>query len=377
MIEILHLSHTNIISDKRIVKELNAIAEISNEKFIRAVGLRHNKIFKDIDNEINPTIDVLSIECGVYSFISKLPRLLRLIILGPILIYIEMILLFYKAALDRKWTIIHCHDALLLPLATFLSIKNNSKLIYDAHELESETNRISRLGKIYVLIAEKFSWDKIYAVITVSKGIGDWYANKYSYKNIKIVMNSPEFKCCKLNLNETNSKSVNYVYVGLMSRGRGIESLLEHFKSNASNNITFIGDGEMFEDIEYNSKLCENIKILKPMNHDDMMVELLNYDVGLCLIPESTSLSDYFALPNKIFEYIFAGLYVFSTNLPEVKTLLSNTKSGRVISSNDLNEIHLLEDVITESRYQGVVEHYDWNSQSKKLISLYMEIINP
>jgi glycosyltransferase involved in cell wall biosynthesis len=376
MIEILHLSHTNITSDKRIAKELNVIAKINCGKYIRAVGLEHNKIFKDISNQIDSDINVVNINSRLFLFISKLPRILRLIIFGPILIYIEMMVLFYKAVSDRRWSIIHCHDALLLPLATFLSIRYNSKLIYDAHELESETNGISMLEKAYVLIIEKLSWERIHAVITVSNAICEWYRNKYGSKIIEVIMNSPDYTYCKVSIGKIRNKSISYVYVGLMTRGRGIDGLLQYFTLNTTSTLTFIGDGELFDEIEQHSKLCKNIKILKPMKHDDMMIELLKYDVGVCIIPECTSLSDYFSLPNKVFEYMFAGLHIISTDLPEIRKLLYDNKCGNVIEGNDFSGIHISEDVYSKFRYLGAIENLGWTSQGKKLTNLYLDIIN-
>ncbi|MCL4550864.1 MAG: glycosyltransferase, partial [Bacteroidetes bacterium] len=62
--------------------------------------------------------------------------------------------------------------------------------------------------------------------------------------------------------------------------------------------------------------------------------ELINYtaggDIGLSLI-ENISVSYYHALPNKMFEYIMAGLPVLASDLPQMKKIIETYKVGECI----------------------------------------------
>ncbi|MDZ7765466.1 MAG: glycosyltransferase [Melioribacteraceae bacterium] len=68
-------------------------------------------------------------------------------------------------------------------------------------------------------------------------------------------------------------------------------------------------------------------------------------DVGVCLI-ENISISYYHALPNKLFEYIMAGIPVISSSLPQMKKIVEQYNVGVCVDlekttdvSNDLNEM--------------------------------------
>ena len=68
-----------------------------------------------------------------------------------------------------------------------------------------------------------------------------------------------------------------------------------------------------------------------------MVSYLEQCDYGLCLI-EDVSLSDQLSMPNKLFEYMQAGLPVVASDLPEIASTVRDTGIGILvdISLDDL-----------------------------------------
>ena len=90
-----------------------------------------------------------------------------------------------------KPDIIHCHDAISLIPCFLLNINRKTKIIYDAHELESDKNGQSKLFKFITLFFESIMWKKINLLISVSPSIINWYKDKYGFKKSLLLLNKP------------------------------------------------------------------------------------------------------------------------------------------------------------------------------------------
>ncbi|MDX1700370.1 MAG: hypothetical protein R3250_07115, partial [Melioribacteraceae bacterium] len=72
-------------------------------------------------------------------------------------------------------------------------------------------------------------------------------------------------------------------------------------------------------------------------------------DLGLALI-ENISISYYYALPNKLFEYIMAGVPVLSSNLPQMKIIIDTYGVGRYADPENKGEIiSLLKEMLNDT----------------------------
>ena len=58
-------------------------------------------------------------------------------------------------AIRQKPDLIHCHDVLVLPLGVIVKLITRAKLIYDAHELESDRNGLSKFDGFLTLHFER------------------------------------------------------------------------------------------------------------------------------------------------------------------------------------------------------------------------------
>ena len=98
------------------------------------------------------------------------------------------------------------HDTLVLPIGMLVSFLTGAKLVYDAHELESDKNGQSSLLSREILWTETIYWPRIDTQISVSPSVLFWYNKELGLKRNALILNAsfdarwPESETCVLRL---------------------------------------------------------------------------------------------------------------------------------------------------------------------------------
>ena len=79
------------------------------------------------------------------------------------------------------------------------------------------------------------------------------------------------------------------------------------------------------------AKQNNNIFFHPPVEHNKVVRIVRSADYGLCFI-EEVSLSDFYCLPNKLFEYAFAGVYALASDFPEISNVVKRFRLGTTVS---------------------------------------------
>lgn len=372
---VVHVSHTDIRVDSRILKEMEAISEWNNGK-VFAVGVEAKR-----DSLIENQTDIKTLRLYTKKF-TLLPR--------PIRYAFNLIELFIKAfshIMKKKPKVIHCHDTLVLPIGVIAKFfRKDLKLIYDAHELESNKNGQGKTLAKMTLLVEKMSWRYVDAYITVSQSIHDWYAKEFGVKMGEVILNSPKFLDSSITFSdseldlrkrfEIGEDSLLFIYIGMLGEGRGIDTYLEVFRDDSCpHHLVFLGDGVLADKILSVANVCKRVHRIPAVEHKKVVPIAMSADVGLCMI-EPVSLSDYYSLPNKLFEYSFANLKILASNFPEMRDFVERNNIGATAKNNKED---ILEKVTKWKSYQldgpSNLSAYSWDEQCRKLIKLYKEVV--
>ncbi len=376
---ILHLTHTDINSDSRILKEMNCISNSNNTWVVSGIGVQ-------LDEETHGTQENSSLNIYSIDLMSRrwrsLPTPLR-----HTCSLVELTTKMVFKAIKLKPKVIHCHDILVLPLGVIVKFFTGAKLIYDAHELESDRNGLSKtLGKL-TLFVEKLFWRFIDALIVVSPSIEKWYKDNIGEKYSKIILNAPIVSESEINYDKSylrekfsiHPDSKIFLYIGILGKGRGIELILEAFKNaDIESSLVFLGYGELSNELKDLALRHSNIHVHDAVPHAQVTAVAKSADVGLCFI-QNVSLSDYYCLPNKLFEYAFSEIPVLASNFPDISNVVNNYHLGvcsDLTPKSTYKAIKKFED-LNELPKINLENLYDltWAAQEEKILELYKEIL--
>ena len=186
---------------------------------------------------------------------------------------------------------------------------------------------------------------------------------------------------------------VNPDHLLLILQGTGINAdrggveLIDAVSLTENVSLLIIGSGNQFDILiekVLKLKLSDRIKIIAKCPWETLMRYTRSADAGLSL-DKNSNLNYSFSFPNKLFDYISAGIPVIATELPEIAKILNEYKCGILISKPDPIEIskaiiRLRDDrrLLSELKQNSVIasKSVNWDNESLKVEELYKSIIN-
>lgn len=374
-ISILHLTNTNINYDGRILKEIACLSEKYGESQVSGfcVYLEEDAARDEIIDD--PRFKIILL---ISNKMTMLPRGIRYIFA-----LIEFTIRAVVYGLRAKPSLVHCHDTFALPAGAILSLFG-TLVIYDAHELESNKKAQTKLLSKVTYSLEKICWSRISGFITVSGSILEWYKGQFKELPSQVVLNSPVIEKQTLNTTEPSLREkfeipegqLVFIYVGILSDGRGIDDILDAFSALEDSHVVFLGYGPMQNTIESYSRENKNIHYHRAVAHDRVTKVVASADYGFCLI-ENCSLSDYLCLPNKLFEYAFSSVKVIASDFPEIKKVVEDFRIGVILNNGDklVNVVSSLESSESVAEPKDL-EYLSWESQKRNLNELYARLLS-
>jgi glycosyltransferase involved in cell wall biosynthesis len=286
----------------------------------------------------------------------------------------------------NKPIFLNIHHVDLLNFAWLKKLSKRMKVIYDTHELETETQGCIGLSGVKRRRKEARFIEDVDYTIVVTPSIELWYRNAYGIKNIVTVRNVPlyhqvdgfdkDYYKKKFNLKLTDTV---FLYQGALFKGRGISHLLKSFAAinDQRYSMVFMGYGEFKDVITEYAEKYNNIFYHDPVHPDKILQHTASADVGVALI-ENVCLSYYYSLANKIFEYTMAEVPLFVSNMVDMADYVNSNKIGWVADSFDIqdivDEIKKIPDrftpQLTENIKRAKLEN-NWEIESQKMLEAY------
>jgi glycosyltransferase involved in cell wall biosynthesis len=291
----------------------------------------------------------------------------------------------------------------------FSSKKNKIKVVYDAHELFSETPEVVRRPMIrrMWLAIERFIVPKVDAAYTVSQSVADEFQRRYG-RRFDLIRNLPvrELKIKNEELNQDESDSfdkqltVNHLsedssfilhhsslrkiilYQGALNEGRGLETAVEAMQFIENAELWLIGEGDLSKILRgYVERLgLENkVKFLGFIVPDALPFYTAKADIGLH-ISEDKGLSYRYSLANKFLDYIQSEVPQICTQFPEYQRLNEQYGVALLIEKTDTQLLvaalnQLLNDADFYQQMKGNCQKAAailcWEKEEERLIDLY------
>ena len=290
----------------------------------------------------------------------------------------NMRLFFYL--IFKKYDYILANDLDTLPACFFASKLKNTTLVYDSHELFSESVELQ--GRKFVQgfwrKLEDFFLPRIKYAYTVSQSIVEYYDKKYQNK-MGLIRNIP-LKKDVLHVEEVTfpTKNKTILYQGVLNPGRGIKPMIKALKFIDDLDLIIIGYGKVEEDLKAfvaEQKMTKRVHFLGRVERDKLFNYTKQATLGMVL-EEPLGLSFQYSLPNKLFDYIHAEIPIIAGNLPEISRIINEYKVGVLVDDYQpktiANAIHnLLEDKTLLSQIkenqQRARQILCWEIECKKL----------
>lgn len=306
-------------------------------------------------------------------------------------------MLFYS--IFRPVDIVHAHDLTSLPIAFVISLIKRSKLVYDSHELWSQSHHKDhpRLFIYTMELFERVFGRRCNAVVSVSSGISEYLKNYLNVDEVATIRNIPsytqagEYNLFRDTLGISPDQKI-FLYQGLISETRGVDVLFNAaLELSSRTDITFIfmGDGPFSANIQTklrsaSPQVKKSVYYLPPVSQDELLKYTMSADVGVHAI-RNTCLNHDLCLPNKLFEYITSGLPVIVTDLTEMSKLVREHEIGLCFEDDNVASLvekisELLNDTSKLRAYQhnalALRKTMNWENESKVLLALYEKLTN-
>ncbi len=310
-------------------------------------------------------------------------------ILTHLMAYVELAFQSLKIAKNKQVDLLNIHTLALLPIGVFLKSLTGAKLVYDAHELETEVEGLKGIRKKLAKIIESTLIRFVDLTVVVGDEIKKWYVKQYSLTNIITVLNCPK----KQEINTANELRAELkipkgkqiaIYQGGLSEERGIRLLVETFRNNntAPLILLIMGYGELEQFVKEAAATNENIYFQNAVAPNKVVEYAAEADVGISMIKNSC-LSYELCLPNKLFDYLMAKIPIISSDLIEIQKIINEYQVGIIVKDwtesallDAINEYKALNKQILSKKLNVAVDIFNWEKEEFKYINSIKKLKN-
>ena len=174
------------------------------------------------------------------------------------------------------------------------------------------------------------------------------------------------------------------LYVGGIMAHRGVEELLDAVSGLPEAHLVCLGAGggitATIEDEIRQRGLEDRVHLVRPVPSEEVVPYAASATVGVSIV-QPASLSYRLALPNKLFQYMAAGIPVVASDFPDVKGVVEGSGAGVVVDPTDPRAvaaaIRRLIDDPSLARSMGaagrraVRERFNWDRSAQELLRGY------
>jgi glycosyltransferase involved in cell wall biosynthesis len=370
------LLHKSVEFDSRVRREASAL-----------VGAGHDVVVLEL---AHAPLDVRGLDgfrrCSVLP-----PQTVRRLL--PFHLYRAAFLLgFVRAVVRLRPQVVHAHDAAMLVPGALGAWLCGARLVYDSHELATGVPYRERGWAALVAAIERIIVPRCLAVITVSDGIAQKLRERYRLPRTPTVVRNVS----ALEVSGDGGLRTGLglavdaplvLHQGAPAPGRGCEVLVKAVAGLKGVNLAFLGDpepgyGAQLTALIEEMGLVDRVVLLPSVPLSELLAHTTEADVGVSLLQDSCE-NHRLALPNKLFEYIAAGVPVVASALPEMRRLIDEFGVGWCVTPDDPVAVGTGLQIALEAargdeglheRLRTASAQLRWTVERERLLELYSEL---
>jgi glycosyltransferase involved in cell wall biosynthesis len=299
---------------------------------------------------------------------------------------------------------VHAHDMHLIGVAVRAAGRASLKgrrmgVVYDAHEYVAGMAKYPPRTPRSIAAWTNHEGEYVHMtdrIITVSPGLAAALKTRYRLAaEPAVVLNSPS-----LGAVENDGVSVRaragvaddaplLVYSGGLTPARGVDVVIEALAHLAGvhlavvcvpdNSVRFV---EILREKAARSGVAQRVHFLNPVRPTEVVEFLRSADVGVHPLVAGVANHD-IALPNKLFEYIHAGIPTVVSDLPSLGTFVRTWAVGKAFRPGDPKDLaRQVEAILADrerfrvaTRSPELLEEISWSRQVGVLRGVYEELL--
>lgn len=299
----------------------------------------------------------------------------------------------FRLALHQKADIYHFHDPELLLTGVLLKLFTRGRVIYDVHEdlPKQILNKqwiplfLRRITAGCAKLTEMVCSRLVDRIVVATPAI----ARRFLKSRTVLVQNFPKMGELVGDKTTAYKKRPHVaVYVGGISRIRGLEEMVRAIgllPDKAGVRLVLAGSfspPELENDVQQLTG-WKRVDYLGWQSREGVKKLLSEARVGLVLFHPAPNHIE--AQPNKLFEYMSAGIPVIVSDFPLWREIVKGADCGLLVDplkpEDIASAIYWLLQHPEEAQAMGergrkaVIERYNWNNESQKLLQMYRELL--
>jgi glycosyltransferase involved in cell wall biosynthesis len=300
--------------------------------------------------------------------------------------YAEFNLKLFFRLLRCKTDYLLANDLDVLLPNYLISKWRKKKIFYDTHEYFTGVPelRLSPFKKKVWKKIEDFIFPKLPFVYTVNDSVKETYEKEYGNK-LWVIRNVPVTEKIqpKALPEHWKGKYILLMQGAGINQGRGGMELLEAMRYLDDRFLlVYIGSGTLWETLQANIsswKLENRVEMIGKLRPFELKQYTRLAHLGFSL-DSFDDINYLFNLPNKIFDYMHAGVPIVATAIPEVKKIIKQFDCGICLEALDptiiaaaikqlFNNKELYEQL--KANCGTAAQEFCWENESKKLKEIY------
>ena len=297
--------------------------------------------------------------------------------------------------------VLHAHDSNALLPVGIAARSLRRPFVYDAHDLWLHRPRRQRSRLYHTLqnaffgIIERLFVPRAAVTLTVSAPIARHLEHRYRLARVELVPNYPERPGATVRREIRELEGLAHVppsapivlYLGGLMGGRGIEYLARSMADVPAAHLVLLGSGHQGPELVAEARrtgVDERVHIIPPVPPEEVVDHASSATIGVSPIVPSCLNYEY-SLPNKLFQYMAAGIPVVASDFPQVREVVVGSDAGLVVDTQRpeaiaaaLNELLGDRDAalaMGERGRKAVEERYNWSTSAAALLAAYGRII--
>jgi glycosyltransferase involved in cell wall biosynthesis len=294
--------------------------------------------------------------------------------------------------------ILHAHDSNALLPVGLAARRTRRPFVYDAHELwlhrpnRGHAALYHEASRAYYAALQRWLVPRAAAILTVSEPIVRHLERVYDRSDVALVPNYPVLlqRPAAAPLREMVGDGLPpgspiVLHLGGIMASRGLEQLVLALPALPGAHLVLLGGGDAsaLRALATERGVGERLHVVPPVASTMVEAYAAAADVGV-VTTQPIGLNNRYSLPNKLFQYMAAGIPVLATDFPQIREVVVGSGAGLVADTRSSERIasalsSLLADrgaarAMGDRGREAVEARYNWATSEEVLLDAYERV---